>query len=65
MKTGFLSAVLASFLLQGCVAGMAVSAVGDVAEGTANAAIFTAKTSGKAVGAVIPGGGDDEDADER
>ncbi|MEM6650242.1 MAG: hypothetical protein AAF603_08330 [Pseudomonadota bacterium] len=65
MKTGFLSAVFASLLLQGCVASMAVSAVGDVAEGTANVALFTAKTSGKAVGAVLPGGGDDEDEDER
>lgn len=54
---------LFSLLLQGCVVGTAVSLTGDVVEGAVDASVFTVKTTGKAAGAVLPGG-DDKDDDE-
>ena len=65
----FLTLGSAGLLLQGCVAGMALSAAGDVVEGTANATVFTVKTTGKAAGkaagAVVPGGEEEEDRENR
>jgi hypothetical protein len=52
---------LAAIALQGCVVGTAVGVAGDVVEGTAKAGIFTVKTTGKAAGTVLPGGGDKDD----
>ena len=52
-------------LPQGCVAVAAVGVAGDVVEGAAKTTVFTAKTAGKAAGAVLPGGGDEDDEDER
>ena len=56
-----LIACLALLVLPGCVVTTAASVAGDVAEGAVKTTVFTAKTAGKAAGAVIPGGGDDED----
>ena len=50
--------------LEGCVAVAAVSVAGDVVEGAAKTTVFTAKTAGKAAGAVLPGGGDEDDESE-
>ena len=59
-----LLAALALLLLQGCVAVAAVGVAGDVVEGAAKTTVFTAKTAGKAAGAVIPGG-DERDEDDK
>lgn len=59
-----LLAALALLLLQGCVAVAAVGVAGDVVEGAAKTTVFTAKTAGKAAGAVIPGGGERDEDDK-
>lgn len=52
-------------LTQGCVVGTAVGLAGDVVEGTAKTSVGVVKTTGKVAGAVLPGGGDDdEDRDD-
>ncbi len=64
--TKLLIAVGALTLLPGCLAVSAVRATGDVVEGAANTAVFTAKTAGKVAGAATPGGGEDDgDGDKK
>ncbi|MBB4657871.1 hypothetical protein [Parvularcula dongshanensis] len=47
--------------MQACVVGTAARATGTVAGAAVKTTVFTAKTTGKAVGAVVPGGGKDEE----
>ncbi|MGV6820241.1 MAG: hypothetical protein ACWA5T_07045 [Parvularcula sp.] len=49
-----LGLLLVPLSLSGCVVGTAVGVAGDVVEGTAKGAVFTAKTAGKVAGAAIP-----------
>lgn len=54
-----------SMMLSGCLAISAAQTAGSVVSGTTKATVFTAKTAGRAAGAVIPGGGDSKDDDRR
>ena len=55
---------LALLSLPGCVATATVGLAGDVIEGAAKTTVFTAKTASKAAGAVLPGGGGEDEEDE-
>ena len=59
--TKLLMALGALTLLPGCLAVSAVKATGEVVEGAANTAVFTAKTAGKVAGAATPDSDKDED----
>ncbi|MBO6797324.1 hypothetical protein [Maricaulis sp.] len=60
----FLLTLLIAPSLSGCLAIGAAALVTDVAVGTAGTVVGTAgKVGGAAVGAVLPGGNDDEDED--
>lgn len=65
MPLKFAALFSAILLLQGCVVGTAVGVAGDVVEGAANVTVGTVKTTGKVAGAVLPGGGENEEDDDR
>ena len=64
---GLLACLCALLCLPGCVVTTAARATGAVAGAAVKTTVFTAKTTGKAAGAVIPGGGksDEERRDRR
>ncbi|WOI52038.1 hypothetical protein [Parvularcula sp. LCG005] len=64
-KLILISLLASLFVLPGCVAVSAARLTGDVVEGAANVTIGTVKTTGKVAGAVLPGGGDKDEKENK